>query len=72
MPECPGDRCQVRMICEIINSGIQPVQNLSVLQNVAKLVQSQHNNTLPDEQLNKYKVEWAKEAIEKGFKSLES
>lgn len=32
LPKDPLLRCKVREICEIIGSGIQPLQNLSVLQ----------------------------------------
>ena len=30
LPDCKFEKANVRKICEIINSGIQPVQNLSV------------------------------------------
>ena len=35
-PEDAFDRFQVRRLCEIINSGTQPIQNLSVLGRVVE------------------------------------
>ena len=32
LPKDPIDKHRVRHICEIINAGMQPVQNLSILQ----------------------------------------
>ena len=46
---------QVREICEVIASGIQPIQNLPVLQRVEKLSSAEE------------KAEWAKFWINKGF-----
>jgi len=57
----PTDRIQrakVRRLCEIINSGIQPLQNMALLK---KLSDSQ------DE-----RKEWAKFWIDKGFHALET
>ncbi|CAL8290914.1 maleylacetoacetate isomerase isoform X1 [Gadus morhua] len=34
LPACPKKRAQVRMICDIIASGIQPLQNLYVIQKI--------------------------------------
>ncbi|XP_059908288.1 maleylacetoacetate isomerase isoform X2 [Gadus macrocephalus] len=34
LPVCPKKRAQVRMICDIIASGIQPLQNLYVIQKI--------------------------------------
>lgn len=49
---------QARQIAEIINSGIQPVQNLSVLKRVNELVG------------NTQKQEWALHFIQEGFKGI--
>ena len=70
LEEChPGDRslfpsdsylkCKTRQICEIINSGIQPIQNLSVLNKVK-------------EDYGGDQAEWAKFWINKGLKSVEA
>ena len=45
---------QVRALAEIVNSGIQPIQNLPVMNKVGA----------------DKKVEWAKFWIEKGFKGI--
>ncbi|XP_064106117.1 maleylacetoacetate isomerase-like isoform X1 [Macrobrachium nipponense] len=55
LPKDPILRAKVREICEIIGSGIQPLQNLSVLQKIG------------DEK----KMEWAQFHINKGFVALE-
>eukprot|EP00116_Pleurobrachia_bachei_P007534 sb/3467796/ len=57
-PLLPGDpalRARVRQISEIINSGIQPVQNLSVLQAVGA----------------ERKIKWGHDAINKGLLAVE-
>lgn len=55
LPEDPYDRCKVREICEIIVSGIQPLQNLGLLTRIG------------DEK----KMEWAQHWIMRGFDGLE-
>ncbi|XP_048736686.1 maleylacetoacetate isomerase-like isoform X2 [Ostrea edulis] len=60
LPENPLQRAKVREICEVIASGIQPVQNLQILQKVEKLADAEE------------KTEWAKSCIVKGFTALES
>ena len=60
LPKDPIKRAKSRMIAEIINSGIQPYQNLSVLKRVSKL-------TSPE-----IKDEWVKFYISKGLNSLEA
>ncbi|XP_023319605.1 maleylacetoacetate isomerase [Eurytemora carolleeae] len=57
LPADPESRAKVRMICEMINSGIQPIQNLSVL--------------VKHSQDQECRVEWAHYWIEKGFIALE-
>ncbi|CAL8272632.1 unnamed protein product [Merluccius merluccius] len=44
LPACPKKRAQVRMICDIIASGIQPLQNLYVIQKIGadKVPWAQH------------------------------
>ena len=56
LPGDPVDRFRVRQIAEVINSGIQPVQNLSVLQAVG-----------PER-----KMQWGHDAIHKGFVAIEA
>lgn len=55
LPKEPLLRAKVREICEVIGSGIQPLQNLSVLQKIG------------DEK----KMEWGHFYINKGFIALE-
>jgi len=56
-PSDPWRRARVTELVEVINSGIQPIQNLSVLQAV--------------QALGGDKVAWAHEAISRGLKALE-
>ena len=61
-PLLPGDpiaRAEVRRMVEVVNSGIQPLQNLGVLQHLAKVA--------PEAD----KIAWAKHHVEKGLRSLE-
>ncbi len=58
LPQDSLQRARMRQIVEVINSGIQPVQNLRVLQAIDALGGS--------------KLEWGKEAIERGFVALEA
>ena len=51
LPKDPMMRFKVREICQIIGSGIQPLQNLSVLQQLEEAKQK----------------EWAKKWITKGL-----
>eukprot|EP00088_Acartia_fossae_P000350 TRINITY_DN10139_c0_g1_i2.p1 TRINITY_DN10139_c0_g1~~TRINITY_DN10139_c0_g1_i2.p1 ORF type:complete len:216 (-),score=51.24 TRINITY_DN10139_c0_g1_i2:186-833(-) len=57
LPKDPATRAKVRMICEIINSGIQPIQNLSVMKMYS--------------QIQEVKMAWSKFWIDKGFQALE-
>jgi maleylpyruvate isomerase len=61
-PKDPYARALTRQLCEIINSDIQPIQNLSVLK---KLTADFH---ISEEQKNK----WIKHWIELGFISYEA
>ncbi|MBE8162613.1 MAG: maleylacetoacetate isomerase [Bdellovibrionaceae bacterium] len=60
LPTPPLDKAYVLQICEIINSGIQPLQNLSVLQKVQKNFKSEEEAAL-----------WCPFWIKKGFVALE-
>jgi len=55
LPKDPLQRAKVRELCEVISSGIQPIQNLSVLQKVG----------------DEGKMEWGLFWITKGFVALE-
>jgi len=57
LPKDPLMKAKVRMICEIINSGIQPIQNLCVMKMYS--------------QLQEAKMAWSKYWIDKGFVALE-
>ena len=56
LPEGPFQKAEILSFCEMINSGIQPLQNLSVLKYVANEMQSD-------------KKKWGKYWIEEGLKS---
>ncbi len=60
-PPIPLDAAKVRQVCEIINSGIQPIQNLKVLQKIEK------DFGANEEAKNK----WAHYWIQDGFMALE-
>lgn len=55
LPQDPYKRCKVREICEIIVSGIQPLQNLGLLVHI-------------DEEK---KMDWAQNWITRGFNAIE-
>ena len=57
LPLDPVERAQVRQLVEIVNSGIQPMQNLFVLQRI--------------EALGGDKAAWARDAISRGLGALE-
>lgn len=61
-PDTPLQKALVRQACEIINSGIQPLQNLSILN---KLTQSYH---LSEDQ----KKQWIHDIVFPGLKSFET
>jgi len=59
LPESSFQTSEVLSFCEMINSGIQPLQNLSVLKYIEDTVQSD-------------KFQWSKHWIEKGFFACEN
>ncbi len=61
MPSALPERARVRQIVEIVNSSIQPIQNLKVM----KRLQEQFKVERP------VALEWAKYWIERGFQGLE-
>jgi maleylacetoacetate isomerase len=64
LPKDPYQRATARRIAEMINSGIQPVQNLRVLLKVMNKEKGAENRT-------KAKVEWGQWAINHGFEAVE-
>lgn len=58
LPKCPVERAHVRSMVECVNSGIQPLQNLHVLQQI--------------EQLGQDKKAWAVHFLERGLTALEA
>ena len=62
LPEDPLGRAQVREMVEVFNSGIQPIQNLSVMQELAKQFQIDKDGT----------IAWSRGWITRGFEALES
>ena len=58
LPSCPERRAVVRMVSEVIASGIQPIQNLAVMK---------HHSSDPAE-----RQAWAHHWISVGFSALES
>ena len=55
LPVSPIDRFKVRRICEIVNAGMQPIGNLSVLQKVGSTFGEEH------------KIPWVQWVQERGF-----
>lgn len=60
-PSIPFDASEVRQICEIVNSGIQPLQNLKVLQKIERDFNGNQDT----------KNKWAHYWIQDGFMALE-
>ncbi|MEE2744426.1 MAG: maleylacetoacetate isomerase [Bdellovibrionota bacterium] len=60
-PKKVAERAQCIQVCEIINSGIQPIQNLGVMHEVKK------RYDLTDEQ----KMDWSRFWIQRGLDALE-
>ena len=60
LPKDPFKKAQVRRLCEIINSGTQPIQNLSVLKEVGSRFGDEH------------KQPWAQWVITKGLTAFEA
>mmetsp|Transcript_46934 Transcript_46934/g.75133 ORF Transcript_46934/g.75133 Transcript_46934/m.75133 type:complete len:241 (+) Transcript_46934:20-742(+) len=71
LPDNPKSRAVVRMITEIINSGIQPVQNFSVMKRIVG-IRKEYDSKIDGEQTLKYFAKWGKDTIEPGFVALES
>lgn len=73
LPNDLNQRSKVRQITEIINSGIQPIQNLSLRKKIISLRTEYEGNKLRDsEELQaEYIAKWCKKSIEDGFDSLE-
>lgn len=61
LPEEPGERAKVRQLVEVVNSSIQPIQNLRVMQRLRSQFELDRPATL----------EWSKHWIERGFVGLE-
>lgn len=55
LPQDPFKRCKVRELCEIIVSGIQPLQNLGLLVHLSE----------------EKKMNWAQNSIARGFDAIE-
>ncbi len=62
LPKAAGDRARVRQMAEIINSGVQPLANLAVLQAIESDLGASADQ----------KNEWARRWISQGFQALES
>ena len=58
LPADPKDKFEVRRLCEIINSGTQPIQNLGILKKV--------------EEFGGDRAKWGKDIVEKGLGVMES
>mmetsp|Transcript_58256 Transcript_58256/g.66491 ORF Transcript_58256/g.66491 Transcript_58256/m.66491 type:complete len:216 (-) Transcript_58256:113-760(-) len=58
LPKDSYKRMQARQLCQIINSGTQPIQNLRILQKI-------------EGELGGDKMKWGREAIENGLKTFE-
>ncbi|XP_017384041.1 maleylacetoacetate isomerase isoform X3 [Cebus imitator] len=62
LPQDPKKRASVRMISDLITSGIQPLQNLSILKKVGEVSKDLREET---------QLTWAQNAITSGFNALE-
>ncbi|XP_012332292.1 maleylacetoacetate isomerase isoform X1 [Aotus nancymaae] len=62
LPRDPKKRASVRMISDLIASGIQPLQNLSILKKVGEVSKDLREET---------QLTWAQNAITSGFNALE-
>ncbi|ESO01306.1 hypothetical protein HELRODRAFT_174858 [Helobdella robusta] len=60
LPKDPVKRCQVRQLSEVINSGIQPIQNLAVIKKLAEMTGN------PDD-----KTKWSHFWISRGLEAYE-
>lgn len=63
LPRDPFARAQVRNLCAIIGSDIQPIQNLTV--------QIKATEDVPEDQRAAKKAAWGKFWVERGFEALE-
>jgi len=61
LPADPVDRARVRQMAELINSGIQPIQNLRVMQKLGRDFQLEKARTMA----------WSHDWIEAGFVALD-
>jgi len=70
----PKIRHKQRMISEIINSGIQPIQNLSVLNNLIKFIKKNNPNASSITSQDELKIQniWSADIIDTGFIALET
>ena len=62
LPSSPLERARVREMVEVINSGIQPIQNLSVMQELKRKFEIDKEGTLG----------WSRYWITRGFGALET
>ena len=69
LPDDPIKRVEIRQICQIINSGIQPVQNSRVRKKISDIVDT--NSDDKDDNDIFIKSDWAKMIISEGFDALE-
>lgn len=60
LPQDPIKRCKARAIAEIINSGVQPYQNTSVLKHLVSEIGEEKKN------------EWLNHYLTKGFRAIEA
>lgn len=63
LPNDPIKRAKARSIAEIINSGIQPLQNLNTIVKLKELVGSEHGE--------EKKTEWLNFYLSKGLRAVE-
>ncbi|MBS2028029.1 MAG: maleylacetoacetate isomerase [Deltaproteobacteria bacterium] len=62
LPKDPFLRAQTRMLAEIVNSGIQPLQNAAVLKKVKELAGGVEHSD----------ANWAREWLERGLRGMET
>jgi len=61
LPGAPRDRARIRQLVEVINSGIQPIANLSVLKYLARAMQQDEGS----------RNDWIRHWISVGFEAME-
>lgn len=71
LPKDPYEKAKVLRVCESINSGIQPLQNLATLRKIMEYFPAEKTNP-EDKTKTEMKMEWGKHWIDQGFVAVEA